>query len=367
MRFSSWITLILVVAITGCAAPRTKQMNIDSVAAEIEAKKQIKLALETLIKTSDRLAKVATKVRTGALPICKSEEKVTKSFGFLVWSVDSFDKDQQQAARELYGVTKIVEIRRVSFESAAHHAGLEPRDIPIRINDWIVPVGDQALKAIMNKVSEIMKQVDGTLKMLVRRSDNNLTITITPVEICDYTVELTAEDEKNAYADGKKIVVTRGMMDFFRTDEEAALVVSHELAHNVMGHIGAKRQNQLAGAAGGLLFDILFAAVGVNTSGEFSRIGADAGVGAFSVEFEQEADYVGLYMMALAGYDIDDAAKFWRRMAIQNPKSIRMKVSHPTSPERFVALDNTIGEINEKRQKGLPLEPDMKSREEPKP
>ena len=40
-----------------------------------------------------------------------------------------------------------------------------------------------------------------------------------------------------AFADGTKVFLTRGMMRFAQSDEELALVVAHETAHNIMGHI----------------------------------------------------------------------------------------------------------------------------------
>jgi predicted Zn-dependent protease len=88
---------------------------------------------------------------------------------------------------------------------------------------------------------------------------------------------------------------------------------------------------------------------------------SNAGAGVYSVEFEQEADYVGLYFMAQAGYKIDEAPNFWRRMATSNSSSISMKSSHPTHPERFLALETTVKEIKDKIANNQPLKPEMKA------
>jgi predicted Zn-dependent protease len=74
------------------------------------------------------------------------------------------------------------------------------------------------------------------------RNSIEKTINITPVQACDFAVHLAPDDVKNAYADGENIVVYKGMMDFFKNDEEIALVFSHELAHNSMKHIDAKKK-----------------------------------------------------------------------------------------------------------------------------
>ncbi len=96
---------------------------------------------------------------------------------------------------------------------------------------------------------------------------------------------------------------------------------------------------------------------GVNTQGVFSEVGARA----YSQDFEAEADYVGLYIAELAGYNIDEAPYFWRKMGVKHPASINQNhaASHPSTPERFVAIEDTIKEINQKKIAGLQLMPNI--------
>ncbi len=83
----------------------------------------------------------------------------------------------------------------------------------------------------------------------------------------------------------------------------------------------------------------------------------------FANEYSWEADYVGLYALALAGYDIERAPDFWRRMSTLDPDSIVFARSHPTTPERFLGLEQTAGEIQQKLTAGLPLTPEIKKAE----
>jgi predicted Zn-dependent protease len=124
-----------------------------------------------------------------------------------------------------------------------------------------------------------------------------------------------------------------------------------------MGHLDSKRDN----AALGMLVDILFAGLGVGTQGAFANMARQA----YSQEFETEADYVGLYMTARAGFDIRNAASFWRRMGVEHPSSIRANhaSSHPSAPYRFVSLDKTVEEIERKKAAGLPLRPELRKAE----
>ena len=178
---------------------------------------------------------------------------------------------------------------------------------------------------------------------------------------CYFFFEFDSRDETiNAYADGKKIVVAGGMMRFIASDEELAMVMAHEMSHNLLSHPAANQTNALAGGFVGLLVDALASSQGMNTQGGFTKMGAQAGVLSYSSDFESEADYVGMYILANAGYDIRNVANLWRRMSVQDSKGIYTGQTHPTSPERFIALNKTVTEIEYKRQHRIPLVPEFK-------
>jgi predicted Zn-dependent protease len=122
-----------------------------------------------------------------------------------------------------------------------------------------------------------------------------------------------------------------------------------------MGHLKAQMGNRFLGA---LLDGILAAATRTPSTGAFSNsMGA-----AFSQDFEAEADYVGLYIMARAELPIKDAPKFWRRMAAEVPSSIAGSGSatHPATSYRMLALDKTVTEIEQKRVASQSLTPQLK-------
>lgn len=164
----------------------------------------------------------------------------------------------------------------------------------------------------------------------------------------------------NAYADGENVVITPAMMRFVRSDEELALVLAHEYAHNAMGHVSSKQVNAIAGALLGAAVDALAASQGYGGNGDFMRAGAQIGAGSYSVAFEQEADYVGLYIAARSGYNVKKAIHFWRRFSVREPELIDVSTTHPTNPERFIALQKVIYEIDYKRKHHIPLVPDLK-------
>ncbi|NKC13881.1 MAG: M48 family metalloprotease [Gammaproteobacteria bacterium] len=356
MRRTILLAIVAATVLAGCATPSTLRPGVSSVAAELEAKTQRELALRAYFDENQRLQRVAYRILTRSVPLCG--ERVSYTIGMRATNNLELQDGWRDAAREALGITDLMQITFIAPQSPAQAAGLRVGDVLESIAGWSVPVGESAAEQTREQLAKSLMSGQ-PLSIQVRRSGEARAFTVTPVQTCAFDVVLDPSDIKNAYADGDRIVMHKGMMEFLRTDEEVAFIVSHELAHNAMGHIDSKKTNVIAGGAAGLLVDVLAAAAGVNTGGQFTELGAMAGAGAYSVEFEQEADYVGLYYMALAGFDIRESANFWRRIAIQSPQSIEHKSTHPTSPERFVAIAKTVKEIATKRSSGEPLQPNM--------
>ncbi len=182
-----------------------------------------------------------------------------------------------------------------------------------------------------------------------------------PERGCYFAFEMDTRDESvNAHADGKKIVVAGGMMRFVKSDNELAMVMAHEMAHNLLGHVESNRRNSMGGMLFGLVLDVAAATQGVNTQGGFGELGGNVGLLSYSSAFESEADYVGMYIMANAGYDIHNVAHMWRRMSIANSDAIYVSTTHPSNSERFVMLNKTVTEIEYKQKHHFPLLPDFK-------
>jgi hypothetical protein len=78
------------------------------------------------------------------------------------------------------------------------------------------------------------------------------------------------------------------------------------------------------------------------------------------VAFEREADYVGAYYAARAGYDLTGAEHGWRDFGLLHPDRIRFAKTHPTTPVRFVQMQKVAAEIADKLRRQLPLEPELR-------
>ena len=180
------------------------------------------------------------------------------------------------------------------------------------------------------------------------------------VRPCTFNLEIKGTRGVNAYTDGQTVYVTAPMMLFASDDDHLAFVLAHELAHAIMDHVSAQSGNVAVGALIGVAVDLLAASQGVDTGGSFTQTGANVALTQYSPGFEQEADYIGLYILARAGFPIEKAPDFWRKMAQFEPSGIYVRGTHPSYPERYIAMQKTILEIRQKQAQGLPLMPNLK-------
>ncbi len=183
----------------------------------------------------------------------------------------------------------------------------------------------------------------------------NAAKTICIAKQCVSSYKVVNKEILNAWADGKSINITPLMMDFFDNDNELSVVLAHELAHNTMDHINKSTRNTLLGSLVDLALDL---GAGVNTGGAFGQLGQLS----YSQEFENEADYVGIYILAKSGMPYKDAANIWRKFSLQIPESINSSFlsTHPSTPVRYLKIKSTIQEIEDKKNKHQKLIPNIK-------
>lgn len=338
--FPSVAALLLVLG--GCAAPSTQRVSVSAQQTAAEAQKQMDIVAEEFVSERSRLNRVHWQVVTNSVSLCP---KVTQLSGIDVMARPKGDLGESLG--RLYGVMPEPTILSIVPASPAEKAGLKPRDLVLSVYGLPLSNPDAIReRARVAKPGELMP-------VQVRRAGQALTMALTPVPACDYPATLVPQQVLNAYADGERIFVTRGMMAFARTDEELALVVAHEIAHNTMRHADAKKVNAAAGLVGDLALAIL-------SRGAYRQSSiSEAASQAYSQEFEAEADYVGLYMLANSGFSVDEAPKFWRRMAAANPGNIKgtHTASHPPTSYRMVALEEAAKEIQHKRSTSAALVP----------
>ena len=148
-----------------------------------------------------------------------------------------------------------------------------------------------------------------------------------------------------------------GMLRVARTDDMLAAVMGHEAAHAIARH-GGERLTQ--SAVLGIATDI---ALQDSAPGSRQAVMTAMGVGVvlpFSRMQETEADYIGLFISADAGYDPRGAVQLWEAMAEQGASSIEFLSTHPSHGTRIDELEELMPramEVYENRMQVGLLEP----------
>ena len=181
-------------------------------------------------------------------------------------------------------------------------------------------------------------------KRIASAAERWLTANGYPGYLKDYRWEynLVQDETVNAWCmPGGKIVFYTGILPICQSETGVAVVMGHEVAHALADH-GAQRMSagtlqQLGAVAGNVAIkdpekrNAFNQAYGIGTT-----------VGAmlpFSRSHETEADRIGLQIMAIAGYNPDEAAELWKRMKAQNSQAPPEFLStHPSNDTRISNL-----------------------------
>lgn len=146
---------------------------------------------------------------------------------------------------------------------------------------------------------------------------------------------------------GGKVVVYTGILKVTKNEDALAVVMGHEIAH-ALAHHGNERMSQgLVAQLGLTSLDLALSQKPAATRQLLmTAAGAGAQVGVmlpFSRKHESEADEIGLYLMAMAGYNPSEAAPFWQRMGGSGgSRPPEFLSTHPDPAKRSETLKSLV-------------------------
>jgi hypothetical protein len=269
--------------------------------------------LEKWVEQQARLDAVASPLLLKNAAICKKKTRMI--LGLNAKTKYSYTEDFVEAAEWKLGFSDRLQVTHVMPGSGAEKSGVRRGDSLVRLDNREMPTGPNADRegaALMAAAA----QGKSELMLTVKRDGRELVLKVPLSRVCDFSVELGNATHVNAYSDGKRTLITAGMLDYVRSDAELAFVVAKEIAHNIV--IRTPRSNMTDA------IDTLRTFGAAPKSLQESKK-----IRPYTQVMDATADKYSLYLLARAGYDIDGILPFWKRLANQFPA---------TQPDSYTAL-----------------------------
>jgi hypothetical protein len=345
--------LPMALLLTACASvplppdTRAPQPSAPAVAAPPPVSAAEEEALRALISQQDRLYRVAAPLLVSNPELCRSNAR--NLLGFTAKNKYSYSSEFTNAAQSSFGLDERLQVMGVLAGSGAARAGVQRGDNLVAVEDQAMPQGENAERQAAALLAPMVAG-RSNVKLTVMRNGSNLSMDVPLTYACAFGIELGNADIVNAYSDGHRVLITRGMMNVARSDDELAYVMAKEMAHNALAH--ASRQKTSA-TIGGIIDNL------VRVHPDMSTMAGTAGVRPMPTELDIAADRLSLYMLARAGYGVDNAVAFWRRLASQYPASVQNGYTalHPGTAQRIAAMERTVADIRSKKDGNRALLP----------
>jgi hypothetical protein len=242
-----------------------------------------------------------------------------------------------------------MQVTGVLAGSGAARAGLKRGDILVAAEGKQMPTGANAPN-LAGSVLGPLVSTHSTIDITIGRGGTTRNIPVPVTRACGFGIELGNADNINAYADGSRILITRGMMNFVQTNEELAYVMAKTIAHNMLGHAATMRQTQTLDS----MIDNLVA-----VKPDTSLLIGTGGIKPMPDHLDAAADNLAVYLLARAGYNIDGVDDFWKRLAAAHPASVLNGYvnNHPATATRLAVIQKAVADVKAKQSAKKPLVP----------
>ncbi len=280
---------------------------------------------EALRAADLRLATMAYRLTTANAALC---DRLQPQLGMPIHAVTQYAAGSRAAATAVFGFEATIGVEAVVAGAPADRAGVRANDSIAAINGAAqpgLPVSGAPEVASARDAAEAViadAPVSAPLRLALLRDGRNWPVVVTPVAGCRSRFEILLGSGLDASADGSVVQIGERFFEGY-TDAEIAVVVAHELAHNILRHrsrLDAARINR------GLLAEL-------GRNGRLIR------------ETEDQADLLGIYLLANAGYDPMSAPKFWREKGGTIDGGLFRSRTHASSKARAEVLEAAAREI----------------------
>ena len=284
---------------------------------------------EALRAADLRLATIAYRLTTANVALC---DQIQLQVGMPIHALTQYGPAARPAATAAFGFATTIGVEAVVPGGPAARAGVRANDSIAAINGAQQPglpqtgASENATSRDSAEAAIAGAPATRPLRLDVLRVGQRLSIVVQPVAGCRSRFEILLGAGLDASADGSVVQIGERFFEGY-TDAEIAVVVSHELAHNILRHrarLDAAKINR------GLLAEL-------GRNGRLIR------------ETENDADRLGIYLLANAGYDPMSAPTFWREKGGTIDGGLFRSRTHASSKARADVLEGLAREIEASR------------------
>ena len=277
------------------------------------------------------IAEIGYRLATANVALC---DVVQPGTGLVLHTIDAYDPLMRPSVRQFFKLVGNVGVEGVVPGSPADRAGIKPDDVVTAIGGMAIDVEpeDRATVSTLARLTDRIARLpaDRVITVDIARNGVARSVSIHPVPICRARFELSVSSNIDASSDGLTVQITSALLAKVNRDE-AAVVIAHELAHNILHH---QPRLQAIGVKGGLM-------AGLGRNVRYYR------------QTETQADILSVYLLANAGYDPMAPVTFWNGAGKRFFSGLFSDRSHPKIADRVATMAREADTIAKRRERPI--------------